>query len=37
MVITKQISLQTKNGLKQVCKDGPVFELDEVLWDELPC
>lgn len=28
-------TLKTKDGLKQVCKDGPVFELKEVLWDEL--
>ncbi|MBA7630801.1 Dihydroorotate dehydrogenase B (NAD(+)), electron transfer subunit [subsurface metagenome] len=28
-------TVQTKNGLKQVCKDGPVFELDDILWDEL--
>ncbi|MFC1950719.1 dihydroorotate dehydrogenase electron transfer subunit [Chloroflexota bacterium] len=28
-------TVKTKNGLKQVCKDGPVFELDEVLWDGL--
>jgi dihydroorotate dehydrogenase electron transfer subunit len=24
-------TVKTKNGLKQVCKDGPVFELEEVL------
>jgi dihydroorotate dehydrogenase electron transfer subunit len=29
-------TVKTKSGLKQVCKDGPVFELDEILWDELP-
>ena len=28
-------TVKTKNGLKQVCKDGPIFELDEVLWDKL--
>jgi len=28
-------TVKTKRGLKQVCKDGPVFELDDVLWDEL--
>ena len=28
-------TIKTKNGLKQVCKDGPVFELNEILWDEL--
>ena len=25
----------TKSGLKQVCTDGPVFDLYEILWDEL--
>jgi len=28
-------TLKTKSGLKQVCKDGPVFELKDILWDEL--
>ncbi len=28
-------TVKTKSGLKQVCKDGPVFELDDILWDEL--
>jgi len=28
-------TLKTKSGLKQVCTDGPVFDLDDVLWDEL--
>jgi len=28
-------TIKTKNGLKQVCKDGPVFDLDDILWDEL--
>ncbi|MBI2831534.1 MAG: dihydroorotate dehydrogenase electron transfer subunit [Chloroflexi bacterium] len=27
-------TVKTKRGLKQVCKDGPVFGLDDVLWDE---
>jgi dihydroorotate dehydrogenase electron transfer subunit len=27
-------TIRTKNGLKQVCKDGPVFSLDEVIWDD---
>ncbi|MDP2918790.1 MAG: dihydroorotate dehydrogenase electron transfer subunit [Dehalococcoidia bacterium] len=27
-------TIRTKAGLKQVCKDGPVFNLDEVFWDE---
>jgi len=28
-------TIKTKNGLRQVCQDGPVFELGEVLWGEL--
>ena len=28
-------TVKTKSGLKQVCKDGPVFDLDDVLWEEL--
>jgi len=28
-------TVKTKDGLKQVCKDGPVFELDKILWGEL--
>lgn len=28
-------TLKTKSGLKQVCTDGPVFDLDDVLQDEL--
>jgi dihydroorotate dehydrogenase electron transfer subunit len=27
-------TIRTKNGLKQVCKDGPVFSLGEVIWDD---
>jgi dihydroorotate dehydrogenase electron transfer subunit len=27
-------SLRTKRGLKQVCRDGPVFELNDILWDD---
>jgi len=27
-------TVKTKKGLKQVCKDGPVFELNDILWDE---
>ncbi len=29
-------TVKTKNGLKQVCKDGPIFDLDTILWNELP-
>lgn len=28
-------TIKTRQGLKQVCRDGPVFELDEILWDEV--
>ncbi len=28
-------SVKTKQGLREVCKDGPVFDMDDVLWDEL--
>ncbi len=28
-------TVRTKEGLKQVCKDGPVFDLDDIIWDEL--
>jgi len=27
-------TIKTKNGLKQVCKDGPVFDLGEMEWGE---
>lgn len=27
-------TVKTKRGLKQVCQDGPVFNLDDVLWGE---
>jgi len=30
-------TLKTKQGLKKVCQDGPVFDLDDILWDELNC
>ena len=28
-------TVRTQGGLKQVCRDGPVFTLDDVIWDEL--
>lgn len=28
-------TINTKKGLKQVCRDGPVFELDDILWQEV--
>jgi dihydroorotate dehydrogenase electron transfer subunit len=27
-------TIKTKNGLKQVCKDGPVFDIGEIRWGE---
>ena len=27
-------TIKTKKGLKQVCKDGPVFGLEEIVWEE---
>ncbi len=28
-------TINTRNGLKQVCKDGPVFNMEDILWEEL--
>ncbi len=28
-------TVKTRKGLKQVCQDGPVFELNDVSWEEL--
>jgi dihydroorotate dehydrogenase electron transfer subunit len=28
-------TMNTKKGLKQVCRDGPVFELDDIIWQEV--
>jgi len=28
-------TVKTKNGLRQVCKDGPVFDLKDIIWEEL--
>jgi dihydroorotate dehydrogenase electron transfer subunit len=28
-------TIDTKKGLKQVCRDGPVFELDDIIWQEV--
>lgn len=30
-------SVRTSRGIKQVCKDGPVFPMNEIVWDELTC
>ncbi len=28
-------TINTNQGLKQVCRDGPVFELDDIIWQEV--
>jgi dihydroorotate dehydrogenase electron transfer subunit len=28
-------TIKTLQGLKQVCKDGPVFNFEDIIWDEL--
>ncbi|MFC1942831.1 dihydroorotate dehydrogenase electron transfer subunit [Chloroflexota bacterium] len=28
-------TIRTKNGLKQVCQDGPVFNLEDIIWDQV--
>jgi dihydroorotate dehydrogenase electron transfer subunit len=28
-------TIKTRQGLKQVCRDGPVFDMHDVLWEEL--
>ncbi len=28
-------TIKTKTGLKKVCKQGPVFDLNDIIWDEL--
>ena len=28
-------TVKTKNGLRQVCEDGPIFELEDIIWDDL--
>jgi len=28
-------TINTKRGLKKVCRDGPVFELNDILWQEV--
>ena len=30
-------AVKTKTGIKQICQDGPVFNLNDILWDELNC
>jgi dihydroorotate dehydrogenase electron transfer subunit len=27
-------TIKTRNGLKRVCEDGPIFNLDDILWGE---
>jgi dihydroorotate dehydrogenase electron transfer subunit len=26
-------AIKTKSGYRRVCKDGPVFDLEEILWE----
>jgi dihydroorotate dehydrogenase electron transfer subunit len=28
-------TINTKKGLKHICCDGPVFELDDIIWQEV--
>jgi dihydroorotate dehydrogenase electron transfer subunit len=28
-------TINTKKGLRQVCRDGPVFQLDDIIWQEV--
>jgi dihydroorotate dehydrogenase electron transfer subunit len=28
-------TIKTRNGIKQVCQDGPVFALEDIIWEEL--
>jgi len=28
-------TVKTKKGLKQVCRDGPIFRLDDIIWREV--
>ncbi len=28
-------TIRTKTGAKQVCQDGPVFEMDDIIWEEV--
>ncbi|MEW6142033.1 MAG: dihydroorotate dehydrogenase electron transfer subunit [Chloroflexota bacterium] len=30
-------TVKTRHGVKQVCRDGPVFPMDEVIWDSVAC
>ncbi|MFH1002898.1 MAG: dihydroorotate dehydrogenase electron transfer subunit [Chloroflexota bacterium] len=28
-------TVRTRQGLKQVCRDGPVFEMEDIIWEEM--
>jgi dihydroorotate dehydrogenase electron transfer subunit len=28
-------AINTKKGLRHVCRDGPVFDLDDIIWQEV--
>ena len=31
----RSCTINTRHGLKQVCRDGPVFDLNDILWQEV--
>ncbi len=33
MGMCKGCPIKTKNGIKMVCKDGPIFDSDEIIWE----
>lgn len=33
--VCRGCTIRTQSGVKEVCTDGPVFRLDDVIWDEL--
>ncbi|MBQ3938656.1 MAG: dihydroorotate dehydrogenase electron transfer subunit, partial [Clostridia bacterium] len=28
-------SIKTRQGAKRICKDGPVFNSEDIIWEEL--
>jgi dihydroorotate dehydrogenase electron transfer subunit len=28
-------TIRTRQGLRQVCKDGPIFEMNDIIWEEI--
>jgi dihydroorotate dehydrogenase electron transfer subunit len=35
MGVCYSCTIKTKSGLKQVCRDGPVFNLEDIIWEEV--